>query len=399
MYFTILFSVSCTTDPKLPHTLYETVLLSMFAEIESMFTTNKSEDHTISQQIQNNATDLFLEAFRAWGPISSLRNRLKLHRITINDDTAESMSQSRLFNEAETAFASRMNQSAERYLQCNTTIAHYGTDDLVNAANLPSGITFDSLYQSDVLLSAFQAKLEHAVEELQDNRVHSVVLEVLAEATFMKGQYKESLYHYLSLASYIDNPISSIEEEAIASLTNSSVDITGNANNDRYKHVLTMIETYDLHRSLLKKRSGGRNDSSKALPPLVSLICLVGLEASGTFILQHCTLPRSSKPSTPGATNENRSDFPINQVAAQFNPYPKLLYWFLQRIFTEKPDIYVQFPNTAVPPSAVTDLHRIHFNLHVDYADRSYETKKLTSIPTFDELNKESPMMTFLKVS
>jgi len=162
---------------------------------------------------------------------------------------------------------------------------------------------------------------------------------------------------------------------------------------------LTMIESYDLHRSLLKKRTSGRSDTSKNLPPLVSLICLVGLEETGNFIIQHCTLPRS-KPSTSASTSENRSDLPITQVAAQLNPYPKLLYWFLQRIFYEKPDIYVQFPNTAVPPSAVTDLHRIHFNLHVDYADRAFdESKKLTSIPTFEELRFESPMMKFLKAA
>ena len=106
-----------------------------------------------------------------------------------------------------------------------------------------------------------------------------------------------------------------------------------------------------------------------------------------------------SKPSSSNSANENRSDLPINHVAAQLSAYPKLLYWFLQRIFIEKPEIYVQFPNTAVPPSSVTDLHRSHFNLHVDYADQSFdESTRLTSIPSFEQLRYESPFLIFLKV-
>ena len=131
------------------------------------------------------------------------------------------------------------------------------------------------------------------------------------------------------------------EDEAIASLNNSTENIPGKVTNDRYYgHILNMIETHDIYRTLLKKSSVGRNDTKKVLQLIISLINLVGLEISGNFIIQHCTLPMS-KPSSSNSANENRSDLPINHVAAQLSTHPKLFYWFLQRIFIEKPEIYV----------------------------------------------------------
>ena len=374
----------------------------MFDELENMFSKNgtKDESDQITQAIQDNAVDLLLECLCAWGSISPLRDRLRLHRLTINDEHEDLISQTRLFHEAEASFTHRMQQSAGNYLQYkSTTEILQDVDDLVHSANLPSGVTFDSLFDLETLMSVFQDKLEQMTEKPQKNQTRVVLLEIIAELHFMKGSYKESLYHFSASASYSDRSMSSTEDEAIASLFNSTENISEKVTGDRYRHILTMIETYDLYRALLKKSSVGRNDSKKVLPPIVSLINLVGLEISGNFIIQHCTLP-FSKPSSSNSANENRSDLPINHVAAQLSAYPKLLYWFLQRIFTEKPEIYVQFPNTAVPPSSVTDLHRSHFNLHVDYADQSFdESAKLTSIPTFEQLRYESPFLIFLKVS
>lgn len=376
----------------------------MFGEIQNMFDnkgSSKELHHEIQQQIRDNAMDLFLEAFRAWGPISSLRDRLKLHRLTIHDGSEDynMVMQSRLYKEAEIALTRRMKQTAENYLQCSPITFDDPGDEIVHSSNLPAGVTFDSLYNIDSLLSTFQPKFEQISDDREKNRSQVVLMEVLAEISFMKGSYKESLNHYLDLASSNEQSISQIEDEAIASLTDTIGQSQSTISNDRYKHVLTMIETYDLHRVLLKKRSGGQYYHVNTLPPLISLILLVGLENSEKLFIQHCTMPRSAK--APVATaNEDRADLPINHVAAQLNGYPKLLYWFLQRIFIEKPEIYVQFPTTAVPPSSVTDLHRINFNLHVELADRSFnENKKLTSIPSFEEQRWESPLLQFLKAA
>ena len=367
----------------------------MLNELQSLYSSQESMKEANPLLLQH-GLDVYLETVRAWGPISSLRDRLKLHKLTINDAADEAVEQARLFDEAQKAFSARMNQTAENYLNFNYKPSQTQGEDLINSANLPSGITYDSLFQLDSMLEAFETKMK---ENLQP-KISSVIYQATAEIFFMKGMYKESLYNYLNLANHIEDPISAVEEEITLQLLNPTNDIETRPSNERFLHVLTMIETHDLHRTLLKKRPSARNDSTKSLPPLVSLISLVGLEASTNFILYHCTLPRSTKPATPGITNENRSDLPINQIAAQLNSYPKILFWFLQRIFSEKPEVYVQFPNTAVPSSAVTDLHRTHFYLHIDFADRSYDAlKKLTIIPTFDEMNRESPMMKFLKVS
>ncbi len=398
LYFThsTYFSISIK-DPILPSRTYEFVILGMLDELGAL-NSSKETDKEANHYLLQYGFNVYLETVRAWGPISSLRDRLKLHRLTINDasDEDEAIEQIRLSNEAKKAFSSRMIQSAENYLKFNfKSQQQHEEEDLINSTNLPAGITFDSLFELDSMLAKFEEKLNQNPKP----NISSTIYEAIAEIYFMKGMYKDSLYNYLSLANHFENPISSVEEEAMKLLANPSNDFEPNLSNERFLHVLTMIEAHDLHRTLLKKRSSGRNEGSKSLPPLVALISLVGLEAGTNFIIYHCTLPRSTKPSTPNVINENRSDLPINQIAAQLNSYPKILFWFLQRIFAEKPEVYVQFPNTAVPPSAVTDLHRTHFYLHVDFADRSFDdSKKLTRIPTFDELNQESPMMKFLKV-
>ena len=43
-------------------------------------------------------------------------------------------------------------------------------DDLVHSANLPSGVTFDSLFELEALMIAFQDKMEQMTEEPQKIR-------------------------------------------------------------------------------------------------------------------------------------------------------------------------------------------------------------------------------------
>lgn len=349
----------------------------------------KGRDTQVPQQIHDDAVDLFLEALRAWGPISSLKARLKIHHLTLNDADGDLLSQKKLFNEAEVAFVRRMTQSAETYLQYNPAPLQHQAQGLVNSANLPSGVTKDSLFELDTLMSTFQVKLEKSLGSPKDSYIQVILFEVLAEMCFMKGSYKESLFHFLDLASCNHKSMSQLGDEAIQSLTTSLDSIPISTTHKRYKHVLTMIEKYDLQKALLEKRSGGRIVATKALPPIASLIYLVGFQYSGDFIIQHCTM-----------TIGSRSDLPINHVEAQLREHRKLLYWFLQRIFIEKPEIYVQCPATDVLPKSITDLHQTHFKLHLEFADRNFdENKKLTAIPTFDEQCYESPLLQFLKVS
>mmetsp|Transcript_13614 Transcript_13614/g.26044 ORF Transcript_13614/g.26044 Transcript_13614/m.26044 type:complete len:313 (+) Transcript_13614:1-939(+) len=77
---------------------------------------------------------------------------------------------------------------------------------------------------------------------------------------------------------------------------------------------------------------------------------------------------------------------------------PKLLYWFLFQVFIHKPDIYVKFPTTAVPPRPITDLHRMQFSLFVDYADED-GAKDRDSDQSLAGLTgmKDTPFMVFLR--
>jgi len=394
-------------DPKLPRHLYEMILHKMFTELEQMLINPKNkEENVIQHEIQDNAIDLFLEALRAWGPISSLRERSKLHRqsLTESDDELKGSSQIRLFDEAKIALTVRMNQSARDYLQYKQDVEVDEAHDFSNDVNLPAGITFDSLFDLETLMPSFQARLGHVDDT--SNRVYAIILEVLAELNFMTGAYTECLSYYLALATHrVSQPLNLIEDMAIASIINQDSDEISidSLADERYKHVVTMIESHELHRFFLRKRKKDEKGSltGTSVPPIVSLICLVGLETSGSFLIEYCNLAMSSKPSTPSAKQMDFSThLPINQVAAQLEEYPKLLHWFLHRVFCEKPEIYVQFPNTAVPPSVVTDLHRIHFNLHIRYADRQNRgNKSLTVLPSLDEISHESPLMMFLKAT
>ena len=106
--------VLCPTCPKLPHNVYYMcLLLGMFGELEAMFSKNGTEDkhHVITQANQDNAVDLLLEALCAWGSISSLRDRLRLHKLTINE-SEDLISQTRLCQEVEASFKYQMQQSA-----------------------------------------------------------------------------------------------------------------------------------------------------------------------------------------------------------------------------------------------------------------------------------------------
>merc|ERR1740124_2035923 len=122
--------------------------------------------------------------------------------------------------------------------------------------------------------------------------------------------------------------------------------------------------------------------------PVIALICLVGLDLPGRFLVEHCPLPKSgstlrhssstttiqsahtsasSPPPPPPPPPPPSSALPIDLLAARFQSRPGLLHWLLDLVFREKPEVYVKFPNTAVPPKTVTDLHRLHFGLHVEF--------------------------------
>jgi len=159
----------------------------------------------------------------------------------------------------------------------------------------------------------------------------------------------------------------------------------------RYAHVMKMVKSNELHRLLVDAAAVDNEED----PPLVAFICLVGLEDAGRFIIDHCMLPESKS----YATQATSVSLPIDLVAKQLKAYPKLLFWLLHNLLCSRPEIYVTFPNTAVPPSSVTKLHKIHFALLVEFEKHDIPERQLSNILSFDELNRQSPLLKYLKVS
>jgi hypothetical protein len=71
------------------------------------------------------------------------------------------------------------------------------------------------------------------------------------------------------------------------------------------------------------------------------------------------------------------------------------LYWYLFLLFVQKPDMYVKFATTAVPPLVITDLHRAQFFLFVDYADAAFSDDSIKTTSFFN-VDEETPFMSFL---
>lgn len=385
-------------DPKLVETNYFKVLKDMFTEINETILKKIEKTDKSTQIIHTNAVDMFLEAVRAWGNSSSLRYRIKLHKnvlqrmfTTAKDMNHSGREQLRLLNEAEKAFSARMNQSASNYLQLYDDLATDLNSAIhANSSTLPLGVTKDSLFVIHQLYSYLIDILDKTIDNEETKKV---ILEVLSDIKFMEGDISGCIYYLMKVGEiiFLKNTVI-FEEDAVASVRTGEVSLKGHSlfTNDRYLHVVQLIEMNDLQVSILNGQI--TNDQEYQPPALTSLFGLVGLDHGTRFIIEYCSLPE------PGSLN--KASLPIDEVAKQLRHHPKILLWTLHRILCEKPEIYVKFPNTAVPPSVVTNLHREHFQLYVDFTDRQNNGKrKLSHIPSYEELNKESPLLCFLKAA
>ena len=137
--------------------------------------------------------------------------------------------------------------------------------------------------------------------------------------------------------------------------------------------------------------------------PLFALLRIIGLPLMGRFLMDHCVSPElSSSDMVMGESSSEamrRETLPIDRVAQQLEHSPPLLYWYLHLVFLEKPELYVKFPNNAIPPKTITQLHQRHFQLHVDFAgDDKDSAKSLSGTETYKVETKSTPLLSFLKV-
>eukprot|EP00591_Stephanopyxis_turris_P008417 CAMPEP_0195512086 /NCGR_PEP_ID=MMETSP0794_2-20130614/4176_1 /TAXON_ID=515487 /ORGANISM="Stephanopyxis turris, Strain CCMP 815" /LENGTH=553 /DNA_ID=CAMNT_0040639809 /DNA_START=45 /DNA_END=1706 /DNA_ORIENTATION=- len=271
----------------------------------------------------------------------------------------------------------------------------------------------------------------------------AIATEAMAELNFMKGHYGETLNLYLLMGANVSRR-GALKNEAIrfvnTTIPASAAVATPELNQQEekqqqqqidvhsYQHVLAMIEIYNLYwRLLLKQMIPTANSSPDAgsspneqytetttsspdtmTPPIVSLIQLVGLNLAGKFLIKNCVPTASSTTTTTSDHNHNSSagdasrhidaPLPFTLVASQLASHPKLLHWYLHMIFLHRPDIYVSFPNTAIPPSKeILELHRQHLELYVRYATSGHGGGGEDGTVVRD--GTDSPLMSFLKAT
>jgi len=132
----------------------------------------------------------------------------------------------------------------------------------------------------------------------------------------------------------------------------------------------------------------------------------VGLARVGEFLIEHCTSSEHGEYEFSSSSwdewhEEQRPEtLPLDLVATQLETSsPALLHWYLHLVFQRKPELYVKFPNNAIPPDAITELHRKHFQLHLTYAGEARDSSRaLFGTDTYKVESLMTPLLSFLKV-
>ena len=424
-------------DPELPAFVFEMALEKMLSEVLANCNNDKSDMNEDSVKLGEKIAELFLGTMRSWGPTSALRRRIQLYRYC-----AQNRQWGLWHSQSGVSLVASFIEQAEKDLQRRFSQTAFGI--LSDVHNSPSATqtnsirqyidsSKDSLFGVDHLISRLAARLHICDDEnarrspsdyerssavvlgdMKDSS--SVIVESMAELELMRERFDRALGYYLAIGShFLSDSLSSLEERAIQSVNSycqnsASSSLDGQEKvlaNDKYGHVLSLIELHQLSPLLLKRNFFflDEKDDSSAESPIVSLILLVGLARAGKFLIDNCSPPEGMVTPTEsdddgldeGETFYSGSHLPLDVIAKQMRSRPKLLYWFLFQVFIHKADIYVRFPTTAVPPAAITDLHQIQFSLFVDYAaskDANLKESNLSAGLT----DTDTPFMAFLRV-
>jgi hypothetical protein len=397
----------------------------MLSEIEGVLTKNAEESASHDDMFLYPQMMIhFLTALIAWGPTRSLREKIQLHKYNgerkrKKAGTAESPKDPVLID-AEKSLDRRLHQTASGYLQLpNASPVHHESFAPISAPSPPVDDSSDSLFDVDGVLA--KVSVHVPLLAAADERVgaetanNHAALEAMAELNMMKGRYEMAMKCFLAIGClHVTPDVSTVEETAIL-VVNGKSRVPNYMANYEYGFVLAMIEYQHLHQCLLDDNflAASVNDKTQNIsPPLVALIQLVGLENAGDFLVEHCVPPPANKaPSSPATFQSRSSDMngtnerqnrdetlPINLVADQLRPNPKLFHWYLHEIFERRPEMYVNFPRTAVPPRSVTELHRSHLELYIEYTDKRDSAKVLSGTEAYNLERMTTPLLSFLRV-
>lgn len=394
----------------------------------------KLDGSEVSAYLIEQAVGRFLCALCAWGPTHALREKVQFHQyfldkqkqklgVDISDSALESI---------ESALQRRLTQSAATYLQFPFALPAQsknqtnGSSAAISVPNIIDSST-DGLFQTKHIFS----KVSSRVPILSDNRTDpskinslasphllntKVALDALAELNIMLTRYDAALRCYLVIGSlFSPEPLPVLEKKAIQIVNHpeSSFRDDNDKLDHRYGFVLAMIEHHHLHGLLLDSELLGKTKGEGKLSrPLISLVGLLGLDVVGDFLIEHCIPPpdrikydgstssvNSADSDASRATRDGDETLPINYVAEQLRSSPPLLHWYLHLIFNRRPEMYIQFPTTAVPPRAITELHRAHLDLYVDFAEDKDSALSLVGTEVYNQEQKTTPLLLFLKAA
>lgn len=376
----------------------------MLAEVEQL---QSNVDDPLSEELCTQARTRFLSSLREWGPTHTLRECITFEKYIFQQyrktpDTKTEESSPFLAN-VEHALQRRLTQSAVGYLELAGNEKDNQSSAPLPDASMLVDSTADALFPLEEMLSDVTTGMDKSEEQedAQESTENRIRLESLAMLNVMATNYSRALRYFLTIADlFSDTSVAALEQQALNRATGFASETDSSAH-DAYGFVLGMIEHRHLHRCLLETdfisddESGGR--------PLVALMRLVGLEVVGDFLVEHCVLKASAKLASSSLQDELLSgdvddNLPLTVVAEQLSANRPLLYWYLELVFERKPEVYVSFPDTAVPPKAVTDLHRIHLDLHLEFARDKDSAKSLANTEAYNLESKSTPLMSFLKV-
>ena len=402
----------------------------MLAEVEHLYQNSKKANSS-SMEVHTQAAKYFLESLLAWGPTKILKEYISYYKYNkqrrkgkkdLDDDVRST----------EISLQRRYLQTAAGYLifpvcdieeQLQVSAPRY---EVINAD------TEDSLFDvtKAVALIASRVPIVSSPDDFGEIGTskspesyalapnNQICLEAMARLRMMQGEFDSALKCFLAIgACHATDSIESFEDSAVQVVNGTSTTIESSPSpigNHSYEFVMSLIERYELNQFLFEKDFLLSTDS-KIFMPIFALIRLVGLRPVGNFLIEHSvaagftyntTLKEMNKNSFSDADDSTdepngilrRGSLPIDKVAEQLENSPAILHWYLHLVFTKRPDFYIKVPTNSNLSKAVTNLHRKHFQLYIDFAgDNKDSSKVLAGIEAYKVASKTTPLLTFLK--
>lgn len=376
--------LSFTSDPVLPKALYTKALCRMVEHVDDL--RDRDDGGVNLDRLVTEAGHHFLQALLAWGSTHVLKEFIKLYKY----QTELSSRYSCLMIATERSLANRYSQSSANYLCLPINMDENANPGTMNTA-VDTATDSGALFDVQSLLDYLKRERKKKVES------ESIVLEARARVCMISGDFDGALREWLLLGAR-QTPLTLDELETKAVNSVMKPELVNPPSELSHAYLVSLIENRNLHQCLLDPKFLSPRST---LSPLFAFLRLVDLDLAGKFLMEHCVAPRdaSQKKASSSTTDERSGRLPLNLVAEQFESSPKLLFWYLHLLFTEKPELYVSFPKTANPPASITYLHRKSLDLYVSFAgDKKDSSKAIKGIETYRVTQVDTPLLAFLRV-